>query len=105
MLRKLLRNKKTTSTLSVLALVMAAAVSAWAFGGGTSTAGQTLYDFVVVDLLGGPIGAMAGIIALAFGAYQIIGRSQFAMGVPAIIGGAIIVNADALATSFGALVG
>jgi len=98
--------KKNLFRLLLTALVVCiAAASAFAFGAGTSTAGQALYDFVVTDLIGGPIGTTAGILALVYGAYQIIGRSQFALGVPALIGGVIIVKADSLATSFGALVG
>lgn len=90
--------------LTVAALSLLATASALAFAP-AGTGAIELYNFVVNDMLGGPIGTLAGVVAFGFGAYQVIGRSQFALGVPAIIGGVMILKLEDIMTSFGALVG
>ena len=61
-----------------------------------------VYDIVVNQILNGPIGTVAGLAAIVLGAIAAI-RSQIMLAVPSIIGGAVLIKADAIAQSMGAL--
>lgn len=62
-----------------------------------------IYDIGVNSILKGPIGFVAGVGAIAFGAVMAI-RSQIMMAVPAILGGAALLKADTITESLGALI-
>lgn len=93
-------NPKRVASIVALLLVP---IAAWAVNQATQGAGEDLYTFVVTDLLGGPIGLVAGILCVGYGAYNIVGRSQFAMGVPALLGGVMLLKLDSIVQSFGAM--
>lgn len=96
--------KKIFALVSVMFLALstqAFAVVAPAAG----SLGYDIYDIVVVQGLQGAFGYVAGALAVAYGAYLIIGKSQFVVGVPALIGGGLMIKADTIAQSLGALIG
>ena len=60
----------------------------------------TVYDVAVTQILGGAIGFVAGVGAMVFGA--ILAIQQKVMGaIPAILGGAVLLNAETLVTTLG----
>ena len=64
---------------------------------------QDVYDVVVTDMLQGPVGFVAGVGAIAFGAYSAV-TSRILPAVSAIGGGAILLKADDIVSSMGMLV-
>jgi hypothetical protein len=62
-----------------------------------------IYDIAVNQILKGPIGFVAGASAITLGAVCAI-KQQIMGAVPAILGGAALIKADAITTSLGALV-
>ncbi|MDQ5988250.1 MAG: hypothetical protein CSYNP_04008 [Syntrophus sp. SKADARSKE-3] len=62
-----------------------------------------IYDIAVNSILKGPIGVVAGIGAVAFGAFAAI-QSKIMEAVPALLGGAALLKADAIVTSMGMLI-
>ncbi len=76
---------------------------AWAFA--TPVAGSfgyEVYDVGVNMILKGPIGFMAGVLFIVYGGFQVL--KSWMMGIGAILIGALIVRADAMVTTLGALV-
>ena len=102
---KFLKTRIAKSTLSLVALLLVTAPSAFALTQATTGAGQDLYTFVVTDLLGGPIGIVVGILAVGMGLVAMIGRGNFVLAVPALIGGVALLKLDSIVTSFGAMLG
>jgi hypothetical protein len=62
-----------------------------------------VYDIGVNGILKGPIGFMAGVGAIAFGAVMAI-RGQIMLAIPAILGGAFLLKADSVVESLGAII-
>ena len=90
----------TLALLAVLLIVpFAHAVVAPAVG----SFAYDVYDVGVNQILKGPIGFMAGVVAVVFGAYMAI-QSQVMYALPAILGGAVLLKADTVVTSLGALI-
>lgn len=77
----------------------ASAITAPAAG----TFAYDVYDIVVDKMLKGPIGFVAGVIAMIVGAIAAI-RAEFMLAIPAIVGGAILLKADSLVTSLGCII-
>ena len=102
---KFLKTRTTKSALSLVALLLVTAASAFALTQATTGAGEDLYTFIVQDLLGGPLGIVAGILAVGFGLFQMMGRSNFALAIPCLIGGVGLLKLDSIVTSFGAMLG
>ena len=71
-------------------------------GSATGFAGD-IYSVVVEDMLKGPIGFVAGVGAIAFGAYSAV-TSRILPAVSAIAGGAILLKADSIVDTMGALI-
>ena len=63
---------------------------------------QSVYDVVVTDMLQGPVGFVAGVGAIAFGAYSAV-TSRILPAISAIGGGAILLKADSIVGSMGML--
>lgn len=62
-----------------------------------------VYDIGVNKILKGPIGFVAGVVAIVMGAAAaIMGEIMYA--IPAILGGGILLKADAVVTSLGAMI-
>lgn len=63
---------------------------------------QEVYDIAVTKILQGPIGFVCGVAAIAFGAVAAI-KSQIMTAVPAVLGGAVLLKADTIVQSLGAI--
>ena len=86
--------------LAVGALVLTASqVSAFTAPAAGSFA-YTVYDVAVERILQGAIGFVAGVGAMVMGAVLAIQQKVLA-AIPAILGGAILLNADTLVTTLG----
>ncbi len=89
--------------VSTAALILADALPALAIT--TPASGSfayDVYDIAVNDILKGPVGFVAGVGAIAFGAVAAI-RSEVMAAVPAVLGGAALLKADAIVGSLGAI--
>ncbi|MFB3925192.1 MAG: hypothetical protein ACE14T_03980 [Syntrophales bacterium] len=76
-----------------------------AFAIGAPAAGSfayDIYDLSVNSILKGPIGFVAGLGAVAYGASLAI-RQNIGGAIPALLGGAALLKADAIVTSLGLL--
>lgn len=62
-----------------------------------------VYDVAVVKMLQGPIGFVGGVAAMIIGAVLAI-QGKIMGAIPAICGGAVLLKADALVTSLGAII-
>ena len=99
--------KLATSPFALMAILTIGlvAVSSAAFAITAPVAGDfayDVYDIGVNKIVKGPIGYVGGMGAIAFGAIQ-AAKNQVLMAVPAIIGGAIILKADAVVATMGML--
>ncbi len=63
----------------------------------------SVYDIGVNDILKGPIGFVGGVAAIVWGAVTAI-QGRIMSAVPAIIGGAAMLKADAIVSSLGAII-
>lgn len=61
-----------------------------------------VYDIAVNKMLGGPIGFVGGVMAMAIGAISAI-QQRIMAAIPCIIGGAMLLKADSILTSLGAI--
>ena len=64
--------------------------------------GFDVYDIVVNQILGGPIGFVGGVALIVWGGAQVI--KNWVITVLAIVAGTIIIRADTLVTSLGATI-
>lgn len=60
-------------------------------------------DIAVTQILQGPIGFVAGVAAMVVGAVSAI-QQRIMEAIPAILGGAVLMNAETLVTSLGVVV-
>jgi len=91
-----------TLTVSLLVLgftQVALAISAPS----TGSFAYDMYDIAVNKMLKGPIGFVAGLAAIAFGAVSLV-QARIMTAVPAILGGAAIIKADAITSSLGLVI-
>jgi len=87
-------------TLAVVMLYSAAlAIVAPAAG----TFAYDVYDVAVLKMLQGPIGFVGGVAAMIIGAVLAI-QGKIMGAIPSICGGAVLLKADALVTSLGAII-
>ena len=63
----------------------------------------SVYDVGVNDILKGPIGFVGGAAAIVYGAVAAI-QGKVMAAVPAILGGAVMLKADSIVSSLGAIV-
>ncbi len=88
------------TSLAVLMLCSAAiAIVAPASG----TFAYDVYDVAVLKMLQGPIGFVGGVAAMIIGAVLAI-QGKIMGAIPSICGGAVLLKADALVTSLGAII-
>lgn len=88
----------TFATISVLKMGAAHAFATPAAG----SFGFDVYDIVVNQILGGPIGFVGGVALIVWGGAQVI--KNWVITVLAIVAGTIIIRADTLVTSLGATI-
>lgn len=65
--------------------------------------GFDVYDIVVNQILNGPIGFIGGVILIVFGATQII--KNWMMTIMCVIAGTVLIRAEDLVITLGAMVG
>ena len=92
------RSKAILASLLTLASLTATAFTAPAAG----SFGYDIYDIVVNQILGGPIGFIGGVFLIVFGATKVM--TQWMMTVLCVIAGTILIRADDLVVTLGALV-
>lgn len=105
MLKKLKKITLSPATLTACATIALVAVTSSAFAITAPVAGDfayDVYDIGVNKIVKGPIGYVGGMGAIAFGAIQAT-KNQVLQAVPAIIGGAAILKADAIVSTMGML--
>jgi len=68
----------------------------------SGTFAYDIYDIGVNKVLKGPIGFVAGSAAIVLGAVSAV-RAQIMGAIPAVLGGAALIKADAIVTSLGML--
>jgi hypothetical protein len=65
--------------------------------------GFDVYDIVVNQILNGPIGFIGGVILIVFGATQII--KNWMLTIMCVIAGTVLIRAEDLVVTLGAMVG
>ena len=60
----------------------------------------TVYDVAINRMLNGAVGFVAGVGAMALGAVMAI-QQRIMLAIPAILGGAVLLNAESLVTTLG----
>ena len=69
----------------------------------SGTFAYTVYDVGVEKILKGPIGFVGGIAAIVYGAVAAI-QGKVMAAIPAVVGGAVMLESDSIVSSLGALV-
>jgi hypothetical protein len=64
--------------------------------------GYDLYDIVVLKILGGPIGFIGAVALIVWGATKIM--TQWMITIACIIAGTILIKAEGIVTTLGALI-
>jgi len=64
--------------------------------------GYDVYDTIVNDVIGGPLGFIGAVSLMIFGAFQIM--SNWVITLLCVIAGTVIINAEALVTALGATI-
>jgi len=97
------KEESVTVLLFTLLLVMAIAPSAFAITAPTTGSfAYDVYDMAVNSILKGPIGFVAGLGAVCFGAALAI-QQKIGGAIPALLGGAVLLKADTIVSSMGLL--
>lgn len=65
--------------------------------------GFEIYDVVVNQMIDGPIGILASVLAFAFGAFSLL-RGGYLSGVMSVVAGIALFTADDVVQSLGALI-
>jgi hypothetical protein len=89
--------------LAGLALLLASGVAGAFTAPAAGDFGYDVYDIVVNQILNGPIGFIGGVALIVFGATQIM-KNWFST-ILCIIAGTVLIRADSLVVTLGALVG
>ena len=99
LIKKLRQKKNLIITLGIVfgTAVTAAAITAPT---GPSDFAYDVYDIGVNRILNGPIGFVAGVGAMVAGAVAAI-QQKIGLAAMAILGGAVLLNADSMITSLG----
>ncbi|MGB9879040.1 MAG: hypothetical protein ACPLGZ_03555 [Candidatus Pelagibacter ubique] len=59
-----------------------------------------VYDIAVNQILKGPVGFVGGVASMVLGAISLV-TGRYLTAIPAVLGGAILLKADALVSSLG----
>ena len=97
-LRPVLHALSTTTCVLLVPFFAALAVSMPTAG----TSGSPIYDFFIGSVVQGPIGLLAGILALACAACCVV-CGKWAQAVPCLFGGFLLVKLTTVMNLFGAL--
>jgi len=69
---------------------------------GAGTFAFDIYDVAVNQVLNGPIGFTGGVAAMAMGGMMAI-QQKIALAIPCLLGGALLMTADTMTTTLGAV--
>lgn len=89
----------------LFSIILTGAIEPSAFAITAPAAGSfayDVYDMAVNSILKGPIGFVAGLAAVCFGAALAI-QQKIGGAIPALLGGAVLLKADTIVTSMGLL--
>ena len=103
MLNKVKKIAVSPATLTACATLALVAIASSAFAITAPVAGDfayDVYDIGVNKIVKGPIGYVGGMSAIAFGAIQTV-KGPPILAIPALIGGAAILKADAIVSTMG----
>ena len=90
--------------LSAVVLTASMATNAFALAApGAGTFAYDIYDIAINSILKGPIGFVAGAASIVFGAVIAI-QGKILAAVPAVLGGAMLLKADSIVTTLGAVI-
>lgn len=70
---------------------------------GAGEFGYDVYDIAVNKIVQGPIGFVAGVMSIAYGGVETV-RGNVWIGIPAAIGGAVVLKADSITQTLGAII-
>jgi hypothetical protein len=98
------RPHKVLGAIAMALGMMMLAATAGAFAApAAGSFGYDVYDIVVNQILNGPIGFIGGVILIVFGATQII--KNWMMTIMCVIAGTVLIRAEDLVITLGAMVG
>jgi hypothetical protein len=97
-------NKRTMYlTIAVVMLTLVASQAMALTAPVAGSFGYEAYTFLITDVLKGPFGAIAGILAIITGVVVMI-QQKMVPAVLAILGGILVINADKITTSIGMII-
>ena len=82
------------------AVILGAKIAAAFTAPASGTFAYTVYDVAINQMLNGAVGFVAGVGAMALGAVMAI-QQKVMLAIPAILGGAVLLNAESLVTTLG----
>ena len=82
------------------AVILGAKIAAAFTEPAAGTFAYTVYDVAVTQMLNGAVGFVAGVAAMVMGAAMAI-QQKVMLAIPAILGGAVLLNAESLVTTLG----
>ena len=91
------------SLMLAMGLTMLAATAFAVVAPAAGSFAYDVYDIAVTKMLQGPIGFVGGVAAMIIGAVFAI-QGKLMTAVPSIVGGAMLLKADTLVTSLGAII-
>ena len=105
------RNVWTLAMLAVFGLMtfftageaMAIAPPAAPAAGAPGAFGYDIYDLFVNSILNGPIGYVGGAAGIAYGGV-VVAHGHYPLGVPVVLGGVIMLKADAITQTLGMMI-
>ncbi len=100
------QSNKRTMYLTIAAAMLMTLVASQAMALTAPVAGSfgyEAYSFLITDVLKGPFGAIAGILAIITGVVVMI-QQKMVPAVLAILGGILVINADKITTSIGMII-
>jgi hypothetical protein len=100
---KQLRVSTMVVMLAMLVLAAAPTISMAITAPAAGSFAYDVYDIGVNQILKGAIGFLGGVMAIVVGCIMAI-RAMILPAIPAIIGGAVLLKADAIVTSLGAII-
>lgn len=94
------KNKQSVILFSLMTFIAASRAAAFTAPTGTDEFAYDVYDIAITKILQGPIGFVAGVGCMVAGAAAAIVQ-KLALAALAILGGAVLLNADSMVESLG----
>lgn len=97
------KQKMYTTILAAMLVTLIASQAMALTAPAAGSFGYEAYDFLITKILKGPFGAIAGILAVIAGIVVMI-QQKMVPAVLCILGGVLVINADKITTSIGAII-